>query len=350
MRDRDAAPLEIRTLARHEREALLELLDGWQLPDGWRGRDFFRRYLEQDDTFADENVWVAVRGGRLRACVQIFPRRLRVLGHAVPCGGIGSVFTTPEARGERLATALLERSVEAMRGRGMELSVLFAGRIGFYERLGWRSWRRDQTLLTSAGDATPPPGVTIEPFDRARDLPTVKAIHSSYSASRSGTVVRDDEAWETSLRVAGNPMEEFRVARSEGSLLAYARAIRMEGVLCVSELGRLDDGAEALAALVAGMLGPRSPDPLAPPGADPARFRSVAVMPSFDDLSLTVALENRGVRSRPIEDRSAMLRCLDTKALARRLDISLLPGEEGEAFLRRILPPQDVVFWPADRF
>mgnify|MGYP003446902113 CR=1 FL=1 len=95
--------MEIRTLARDEREALLELLDGWSLPDGWRGRDFFRRYVERDPTFADENVWVAAEAGRLLSCVQVFPRPLRVAGVEVPAGGIGSVFTRDDARRRGLA-------------------------------------------------------------------------------------------------------------------------------------------------------------------------------------------------------------------------------------------------------
>jgi hypothetical protein len=30
--------------------------------------------------------------------------------------------------------------------------------------------------------------------------------------------------------------------------------------------------------------------------------------------------------------------------------VDLLPDEDGAAFLRRILPPDAMVFWPADRF
>ena len=36
--------------------------------------------------------------------------------------------------------------------------------------------------------------------------------------------------------------------------------------------------------------------------------------------------------------------------LARRLDVSLFPGERAEEFLARILPHDSLVFWPADRF
>ena len=49
--------MEIRTLEAGERDAWLDLLDGWSLPDGWSGRAFFERFIEDDPTFADDNVW-----------------------------------------------------------------------------------------------------------------------------------------------------------------------------------------------------------------------------------------------------------------------------------------------------
>ena len=132
--------MELRTLRRSEREPLLDLLDLWQMPDGWQGRNFFRRYLEDDPTFSDQNVWVAVDAGRLVSCVQIFPRPLQLRGKVVPTGGIGSVFTLPDHRRNGIAEALLNRAVEAMSRAGFEISLLFAARIPWYTRLGWRSW------------------------------------------------------------------------------------------------------------------------------------------------------------------------------------------------------------------
>jgi hypothetical protein len=45
-----------------------------------------------------------------------------------------------------------------------------------------------------------------------------------------------------------------------------------------------------------------------------------------------------------------MWRCLDAPALARRLDLALLPGEGGEGLLRRVLPPDRFTWWTSDRF
>jgi predicted N-acetyltransferase YhbS len=351
--------MEIRTLHPDEREALSELLDDLTLADAWRAGAFYRRYREQDPTYADENVWVAVEGGRPQACVQIFPRRIRVLGHAVPTGGIGSHFTAPDHRGSGISGKLLEAAVDAMVRRGLELSLLFGDeRRGFYGNRGWASWTGERTILR-VSEGHPPLSdeqrardreIEVDLFDRGRDFAAVKAIHSAYSASRNGTVVRDDALWEASLKLAGNPDEEFLVARRGGDTVAYVRAALLDGLLTVTELARRDDAAGPLALLMARVLDPRKGDSLAVAGLSSAQLRSSALLPAFDDLQLTVAMEQRGTGSHPVDDPSTMLRCLDMPALARRLDVSLFPGEAADEFLARILPRDSLLFWPSDRF
>lgn len=347
--------MEIRTLQKDEREAVLELLDQWELPDGWRGRNYFRRFMDYDPTYSDENFWVAAEGKTLLGCVQIFPRRIRVLGHAIPAGGIGSVFTLPSRRGERIASLLLEAAVNAMIERKMEVSLLFAQLIPFYEERGWHSWKSDRSILRRAGDAPMKPAETdgaieIVSFDRERDLADVKVVHSAYSASRNGTIVRDDDQWEGSLCLSGNPMEEFTVARQDGATVAYVRCALLNGILTLTEVGRREDAAVALALLIRHSLEERDDDELSPRGLSSRELRSAAMLPAFDDLQLTVSLEHRGFTTHPVVDPTGMLRCLNMPALAERLDIALFENELPDDFLKRILPRDLLVFWPADRF
>ena len=350
--------MEIRTLAAGEHEELLELLNDWEIPDGWQGRDFFRRYLEHDPSYNDENIHVAEEAGRLLACVQIFPRRIRILGHAVPAGGIGTVFTAVERRGEGISSRLLAHAVDTMVDREMEVSLLFAARTQFYRKAGWQPWRAERSVLMKA-DALPPgidatlradAGIEIHEFDSGRDFAAVKAIHSAYSASRNGTVVRDEELWKASLTLAGNPDEEFLVVRQGGAAVAYVRCTLLNGLLTMTELGRTEDAAVPLALLMARSLETRDCDPLAPASLSSRQLRSALLLPVFDDLALTVALEQRGFTSHPFEDPTTMLRCLNMNAMAQRLDIALFPDEVPEEFLKRILPQDTLVFWPADRF
>jgi GNAT superfamily N-acetyltransferase len=350
--------MEIRPLEKTERGRLLELLEPWDLPDGWRGSNYYRRFMDYDPSYRDENVWVFAEGEQLRACLQIFPRRIRVLGHAIPCGGIGTLFTSPDHRGNHLASQLLDTAVDAMISQGMEISLLHAQRQDLFAAHGWQSWTSERSILRKIDGAPPRPEETtpaggeieISVFDRDSDLAAVKAIHSVYSASRNGTIVRDDDLWEASLCLAGNPIEEFLVARQAGATVAYARCTLLGGVLTITELARLDDASSPLATLISSMFDEREDDDLAPQGVLSRELRSAAMLPAFDDLPLMVALEHLGLTAHPVEDPSSMLRCLNMEALAKRLDIALFPDEVPDKFLGRILPRDSLVFWPADRF
>jgi len=356
-------PDAIRLLRDDERDALVALLDGWELP-GWRGRpgEFFRRYLDPDPTFEPRNVVVAERAGRLVGCVQIFPRLLRVRSGGaapdgfthVPIGGIGSVFTRPEARGGGVASALLERAIAEMQARGLELSLLFASRHAFYGRLGWQLWPRERALWLR-GDATaaPPPARRIDRFDPARDLAAAFALHDAYSGALAGTCVRDAAFFRAQLAFAGNPDEDFLLARdAAGAVVAYARAAALEGTLLATELARRPEAAaaDALADLVLALLAPRDPDPLAAPGRGSAELRRMLVAPCLRDEALDDALARRGVVRKPFTSRDAMLRVVDAEALARRTATPRAAGESDAAWLARAFPPERLVLWPADRF
>jgi GNAT superfamily N-acetyltransferase len=341
--------VEIRRLVPGERERWLELLDGWPLADGWRGRDFFARPVGVDPSYTDANVWLAAEGERLLACVQIFPRRLGVGGREVPTGGIGSVFTRPERRGAGLASRLLEAAALDMRARGMELSLLFAARIPFYERLGWRSWPMRREILRRAAGAPAPRAERFAQaaFDPARDEEEVRALHAQTAQRRPGLACRDTREWRGSLALTGNPAEEFRVARDAGgALAAYLRAVRLNDTLVIAEFGARDP--DALAGLVDALLRPRARDALAPPQKGSAAFRGHAVLALAADAPLAAALEARGLSRQPVDDPTPMLRCLDPAALARRL--GLAPAADALALLRRALPPERFAWWPADRF
>jgi GNAT superfamily N-acetyltransferase len=414
--------MEIRTLVGIERRKVADFLDAWPLAGGWSAGDRFRRHAEFDPTWSDENVFVAIDQGEILGTVSILPRRLQILGHAIPAGGLGSLYTAPGARGRGIGSELLERACEAMRSRGLELSVVFpVGPLAtpaFFEKRGWYSWGGQQTILRrdesaplpsrSRADEEAKDQVLLEavlPGD-VRALQSVKSIHAAYAASRSGSVVRDDALWEACFALTQSPLEEFWIARRGGLAVAYARASIVEDVLTITELGRFEDGGGALARLIGSLLEPREHDPLIPSpakasdarsprktsiGADlsdttesmeatdggaeassirgaklipirpdknesppitltSAELRSFAVLPTFDDIGLTIALEHRGIRSHPMDDARAGFRCVNLIGLASRLGVDLLPGEDGPKFLHRILPPDAMVFWPADRF
>jgi GNAT superfamily N-acetyltransferase len=351
---RGAEGFEVRTLRRTERPALLDLLDLWEMPDGWRGRDFFRRYVEDDPSFADANVWLALRGGRPVSCVQIFPRPVRIRGQAVPMGGIGSVFTHPEERRAGAAEALLAAAAESMRRRGMLVSLLFATRIPWYTKLGWRSWEARRSLLErdpAAGAAPDPTGAGVEAFDAGRDLAAVKRLHERYSARLEGSVARDDALWRAALANAGNPREEFLVARRAGEPVAYVRATALQGFLVLTEFGREEGAEDVLAGLVGSLLAPRADDPLASAARPSAELRRLGVTIRLAlDPPLLERLAAQGLREREVADPTGLWRCLDARALGERVGVPPQPGEEPNDLLARLLPAERFAFWTADRF
>jgi hypothetical protein len=154
----------IRTLRRDEREAVLDLLDEWPLSDGWRGRDYFRRYIDCDPTYVDENFHVAEQDGALVSCVQIFPRLLRVGGAAVPVGGIGSVFTSEKVRGSGLV-ALLGVGAAMPEAAWKNAALRVAPRL--YTRLGWTLYRVRAPLGSHRSAAAPARRCGRRPTPRA---------------------------------------------------------------------------------------------------------------------------------------------------------------------------------------
>ncbi len=163
-------------------------------------------------------------------------------------------------------------------------------------------------------------------------------------------MVRDDRLWETSLRVAGNPHEEFLVARRSGRIVAYARAMVAESFLSVSEVGRAQDGAPELAGLIARVLTPREGDPLATPARTSEALRQRVAFRPPHDPELDEALASFGVSARVVDDPTVKWRCLDAEALARRLGTPVRAGEAPADYLGRVFPPGASVFWPSDRF
>ncbi|MDH3687359.1 MAG: hypothetical protein OEP95_14095, partial [Myxococcales bacterium] len=173
----------------------------------------------------------------------------------------------------------------------------------------------------------------------------------AYSSLLPGTVARDDTLWDVSLRNAGNPAEEFLVVRSGGQCVAYLRAVVLSGILVLSEFGSSPGFDEALAGAVRALLEPRDPDPLATGDKPSSELRRVASTVSLHFApDLAAALARNGVTLVEHDDPSCMLRCLDASALGARLGVPRRADESPDDFLRRMLPPDDFTFWPADRF
>ncbi len=337
----------LRALHADEIGELLDLLDGWPFPEGQSGREFFRRYVELDPAFEPRNVQVAERGGELVSCVQIFPRRVRTGGEVLPMGGIGSVFTRPDARRRGVAGALLERAIDAMRERGMLFSYLLAERLRWYGQYGYRPWSRGWRTLHWP-DGARAQAANARQYDAERDRGDVERLWRVYAegaggAPLDGIVDRGSpEDWRGSYQLAGTPEEDIWIADGGPRATAYLRVADFNGLPRVLEWGRERDGAAALRELVAAALTGRNVESIR--------------LPLIRDEALERLLAVAGARidTRPAWDEvppdgrppaTWMVRSLDDEALAVRLGMA----NEGDV-LSRCLPPERFAFWEADRF
>src|SRR6266478_3241779 len=249
--------MEVRAAKHSERDEVLDLLALW-----YNDREFFARYNQLDPTFRDELCLVARDGGRLVSTVQIFDRAINLDGHAVPMGGIGSVFTLEEYRHKGVASALMRLAVDTLVRESFEVSLLFAERLTFYNQFGWREVDRKFSILAGGAGLRPANSdgwerFEIDAFDETRDLAEIAELHRAYSGRFNVAAVRDESAWRANLRFAGNqPMrpgegseEYFPICRDrEGRIAAYARVTHFHGVSMVMEFGYLPGDDDAMLA------------------------------------------------------------------------------------------------------
>ncbi len=350
--------MELRPARGSERDQVLDLLALW-----YGDRDFFARYNRHDPGFRDELCLIACAGGRIVATAQIFERIVNLCGARVALGGVGSVYTRESHRSRGLGSALLRLAVTTMEREGFEASLLFAERLDFYARFGWRPVTRQFSALADtqtmrAADA----GFRLARFEEARDLGALAALHRGYSGRFDGAVVRDAAGWRGNLRYAGNPGEYFVVCRAGASadLVAYARAMLFHGFPMVMEYGYEPRAAAAMLALVRHIgevaSGAAPSLPLAGGrGDDAAMLRNPADPPgpallvthSAHDLALEERLREAGVFVMHHPDDFFMWRAIAPDKLAARLGVA---AEQAEAALFAMLQAPNALYWTADRF
>ncbi len=319
--------ITFRTIARHERDAVLDLLNAWI------SRDFFARYFQHDPTFRDDLCFVACDGDRIVSTLQVFTKNVRVDGAVLTVGGIGNVYTDPPYRQRGLAPALLRRAIAAMEQDGFDVSLLFATRLELYGALGWQSHVRHLSFIESGG-GTQSGRYALEPFHPERDLAAVMSLYEQHCGSMNGTTVRDRAYWNGQLHYAGNPDERFLLARDGTDVVAYARYTTLYGFDTIMEHASLPGQHDALADLFCHLHAASNPGTLCQLGCEKG----------FDEM-----LRGRGLTVHTAEDVFWMWRVISHERLAAKLAI---PPEATAAadFFPRLLPPERSLYWIADRF
>ena len=170
--------------------------------------------------------------GRLLAMAQAHRLAQWYGGRAVPCAGIASVATVPEARGTGVATGLLRSLLREQRSAGALLSTLYPATVPVYRRLGYE-YAGQYTTYSVALRALPATGGAPGTVERLslEHIDEILACYRAYAATQNGLVDSDSEIWwrnrvmrlwnsDTMPRVVG--------VRGQGRLEGYAAFTRQD--------------------------------------------------------------------------------------------------------------------------
>jgi aminoglycoside 2'-N-acetyltransferase I len=87
--------------------------------------------------------------GRIVCHAAVVERRLHVAGVGIRTGYVEAVATAPTLNHQGHGTAVMAKVNDYIAAH-FELGALGTGSHGFYERLGWRTWRGPSSVLTGA--------------------------------------------------------------------------------------------------------------------------------------------------------------------------------------------------------
>lgn len=118
---------------------------------------------DEDDRFGEDDWQHALGGvhvvldqdGEILAHAAVVERTLEVAGRPLRTGYVEAVATAPSRQRTGLGT-LVMRDVGTYITERFELGALGTGSHGFYERLGWETWRGPAFVRTSDGERQTP--------------------------------------------------------------------------------------------------------------------------------------------------------------------------------------------------
>lgn len=102
-------------------------------------------------------------------------KRMRIGGAVVKMGGIAGVWTSGEHRKKGYASRVMDASVDFMRDKGYDTSILFGIR-DFYHRYGFVEVFPSSALDVAASDLVSARGPLIHRMGRKADLPLLSRL------------------------------------------------------------------------------------------------------------------------------------------------------------------------------
>jgi aminoglycoside 2'-N-acetyltransferase I len=98
---------------------------------------------------------IGIRAGDMTAHGAVVERDLHASGRPLRTGYVEAVAVAPELQRRGFGSIIVSALNEEVR-RSFELGALDTGSHGFYERLGWESWRGPTSVRTDDGEVRTP--------------------------------------------------------------------------------------------------------------------------------------------------------------------------------------------------
>lgn len=117
------------------------------------GEDAFT-HEDWDHSVGGEHFLLQVEG-EIVAHASVVPRTLHVGGVAVRTGYVEAVATRPDHHGRGHGSRVME-AVDAHVRERFELGALGTGRLTFYQRLGWQTWRGPSSVRVDGREERTP--------------------------------------------------------------------------------------------------------------------------------------------------------------------------------------------------
>lgn len=195
-----------------------------------------------------DDLRVGVIDGTVASAVAVLHKTVHVGGAILSMGGIAAVCTRESHRGNGYNTAVLQDAIAHVERHKHDISLLYTGIHGYYERLGWRTLDHVGSHRVTV-PRTPSPSPfrgAVRPMRPHDDLPAVREIYDATNADKAGPVTRDSAYWEHhSPRLAS-----YHVAIDDDRVVAYLH----DSGSRVEEIGYLPAAEGAACALVADAL------------------------------------------------------------------------------------------------
>ena len=192
-----AGLVEYRAASDDELEACIALQHLAFRPRQDGAPDRYRSYVREDPTYRPGQTRVALVDGQIVGHLRVWDRKLSVRGQVVTAGGIGSLLTHPDHRGQGIASGLLANTEAYLEEVGYDIGLLFTI-IGtsYYTARGWTPIPIAvfEIDLNDAKDVDP---VECRPLKLAEDLDAVRRVHANCSMVYTGTEQRDEAYWST---------------------------------------------------------------------------------------------------------------------------------------------------------